>query len=97
MGAYYDTVTGGTFGAQAYLQLVSLTGTNVDVSITHCATSGGSYTTLIDFGSQTAAPNSFRGTAAGTVNEFLKVVTTGTFTSALFFVAFMLNPVAVVF
>jgi hypothetical protein len=96
-GAAYDLGAGGTFGAQAYLQLVSLTGTNVDVSITHATTSGGSYTTLIDFGSQTVAPNSFRGTASGTVNEFLKVVTTGTFSQAVFFVAFMLNPVAVVF
>jgi hypothetical protein len=96
-GAFYDQGAGGTNGAQAYLQLVSLTGTNVDVSITHATTSGGSYSTLIDFGSQTVAPNSVRGTAAGTVNEFLKVVTTGTFSSAVFFVAFMLNSVPTVF
>jgi len=96
-GAFFDQGAGGTFGAQAYLHLVSLTGTNVDVSITHATTSGGSYSSLIDFGSLTSAPQAVRGTAAGTVNEFLKVVTTGTFTSAVFFVAFMLNQVATVF
>jgi hypothetical protein len=99
VGAFYDQGAGNTFGAQAYLQMVSITGTSVDVSITHCTTSGGAYTTLIDFGSIVAAsaPTAVRGAAAGTVNEFLKVVTTGTFSNAVFFVAFMLNPVAVVF
>lgn len=99
VGAFYDQGAGGTNGAQAYLQLVSLVGTSVDVSITHATTSGGAYTTLIDFGSIAAAsaPTSVRGTAAGAVDEFLKVVTTGTFTSAVFFVAFMLNLVPTVF
>jgi hypothetical protein len=99
VGVAYDQGAGNTFGAQAYLQMVSITGTSVDVSITHCTTSGGAYTSLIDFGSIVAAsaPTAVRGTAAGTVNEFLKVVTTGTFSNAVFFVAFMLNPVAVVF
>jgi hypothetical protein len=99
VGVAYDQGAGNTFGAQAYLQMVAITGTSVDVSITHCTTSGGSYSSLIDFGSIAAAsaPTAVRGSAAGTVNEFLKVVTTGTFSNAVFFVAFMLNPVAVVF
>ena len=97
VGAAYDQGAGGTNGAQAYLQLVSLTGTNVDVAIQHSTTSGGSYSTIIDFGSQTAAPVSVRGAVTGTVDEFLKVVTTGTFTSAVFFVAFCLNLVPTVF
>jgi hypothetical protein len=99
VGVAYDQGAGNTFGAQAYLQMVAITGTSVDVSITHCTTSGGAYTSLIDFGSIAAAsaPTAVRGSAAGTVNEFLKVVTTGTFSNAVFFVAFMLNPVAVVF
>lgn len=98
VGAAYDDTTGsgGTaFGAQAYLQLVALVGTNVDVSITHCTTSGGSYTTLMDFGSLTAV-GSVRQFVSNTttVNEFLKVVTTGTFTYAQFAVQFVRNKAA---
>jgi hypothetical protein len=96
-GPFYDQgAAGAGFGAQAYLQLISITGTSVDVTVQHATTSGGAYTTIIDFGAQAAA-GSFRGTSAGAVNEFLKVTTTGTFTNAQFMVAFMLNPVAVVF
>lgn len=95
-GTAYDQGAGNTFGAQAYLQLVAFTGTSVDMTITHATTSGGTYTTLIDFGSQTGV-GSFRQAVTGTVNEFLKVNTSGTFTVATFAVVFMLNPVAVTF
>jgi|SRR5215472_11158946 len=97
-GAFFDLGAAGPgFGAQAYLHLVSLGSGSVDVVIQHATTSGGSYTTLIDFGAQSVAPVAVRGTAAGAVNEFLKVTTTGVFTNAVFFVQFCLNPVAVVF
>ncbi len=96
VGPAYDSGQAWANGAQAYLQLLSFTGTSVDVSITHATTSGGSYSSLIDFGSQTGV-GSFRGTAAGSVNEFLKVVTTGTFTSAVFAVMIVLNVTPVVF
>jgi hypothetical protein len=94
-GTARDDGAGSTFGAQAYLQLIELQGTSVDVTITHCTTSGGSYTTLMDFGAQTAI-GSFRQSVSNTttVNEFLKVVTTGTFTYAAFAVAFMRNLTA---
>jgi hypothetical protein len=96
-GAFVDdNGAGTTFGAQAYLQLVEFVGTSVDVTIQHCTTSGGSYSTLIDFGAQTAI-GSFRVAAAGTVNRYLEVVTTGTFTLATFAVGWMRNPAAVVF
>jgi len=96
-GAFVDDDgAGSTFGAQAYLQLVELAGTSVDVKIRHCTTSGGTYADLIDFGSLTAVGDA-RGTAAGTVNRFLEVVTSGTFTLATFGVAFMRNPMAVSF
>jgi len=95
-GAAYDQVSGGTNGAQAYLQLVDFVGTSVDVKVRHCTTSGGTYADLIDFGSQTGVC-SVRGSVSGTVNEFLKVVTSGTFTYATFAVAFMLNGSAVSF
>jgi hypothetical protein len=96
-GAFFDTgATGGTaFGAQAYLHLVALVGTSVDVSITHATTSGGAYTSLMDFGSQ-AAIGSFRQSVSNvtTVNQFIKVVTTGTFTYAQFAVVLVRNPIA---
>ena len=94
-GAFVDQGAGSSFGAQAYLQIVDLVGTNVDVSITHCATSGGTYTTLMDFGSQTGI-GGFRQSVSNvtTVNEFLKVVTAGTFTYVTFAVAFVRNPIA---
>lgn len=95
-GAAVDLTAGSSNGAQAYLQLVDFVGTSVDVKVRHCTTSGGTYADLIDFGSQTAI-GGFRGTAAGTVNEFLKVVTSGTFTYATFAVMFVQNSAAVVF
>lgn len=97
VGPFFDQGAGSfTNGAQAYLQLVAFTGTSVDVTVQHATTSGGAYTTLIDFGAQTAI-GAFRGTAAGTVNEFIKIVTTGTFSNAVFAVVLMTNLVAVVF
>jgi hypothetical protein len=95
-GAFFDQGgTGTAFGAQAYLHIIELVGTNVDVTITHCATSGGSYTTLMDFGSQTAI-GGYRQSVSNvtTVNEFLKVVTAGTFTQVVFALNFVLNPIA---
>lgn len=95
-GAAFDQGAGSTFGGQAYLQLTAFVGTSVDIKVRHCTTSGGTYADLIDFGSQTAV-GAFRGTAAGTVNEFLKIVTSGTFTYATFAVMFVQNSAAVVF
>lgn len=92
VGAFRDDGAGSTFGAQAYLHLLDFVGTSVDVTIQHCTTSGGTYSTLIDFGSQTAI-GSFRQSVSNTttVNEFIKVVTTGTFTYAAFAVNFCRN------
>lgn len=96
-GAFQDLGTPATtnFGAQAYLQIVDLVGTNVDVQIQHSTTSGGTYTTLIDFGSQTAI-GGFRQSVSNVtaVNEFIKVVTSGTFTYVTFFVMFNRNQIA---
>lgn len=95
-GAAYDQSAGNAYGAQAYLQLVALTGTNVDVAVQHCTTSGGTYASLVDFGSMTAI-GAARAAVTGTVDRYLKVVTTGTFTSATFAVVFVLNSQAVNF
>jgi hypothetical protein len=93
--AFYDLGSGTAFGCQGYMQLVELVGTNVDVTVTHATTSGGSYTTLLDFGSQTAI-GGFRQATTNitTVNEFIKVATTGTFTQAIFSVVFVQNKTA---
>ena len=97
-GTVVDDGAGTTFGAQAYLQVTALTGTDVTVKVQHCTTSGGSYTDLITF-AQTTAANTVQRVAvsnATTVNEFLKVttVTSGGFTSATFAVVFVRNPAA---
>jgi hypothetical protein len=94
-GAFYDNGAAYNFGAQAYLQILDFVGTSVDVTITHATTSGGSYTTLIDFGAQTGI-GSFRQSVSNvtTVNEFLKVATAGTFTYAAFAVMINVNKTA---
>ena len=96
VGSYVDdNGAGTTFGAQAYLQLVEFAGTSVDVKIEHCTTSGGTYTSLIDFGSQTGI-GAWRQSVSNstTVNRYLKVVTSGTFTYATFAVHWTRNAVA---
>ena len=97
VGSFVDDsgAVGQSFGAQAYLQLTGFTGTSVDVTITHATTSGGSYTTLIDFGAQSAI-GSFRQAVSNTtaVSRYLKVVTSGTFTYAQFAVIWVRNNAA---
>lgn len=88
-----------SFGAQAYLQVNSFSGTDVTVNITHCATSGGVYTNLISFSQITGStPLAQRASVSNTttVNEFLKITTTttGGFSSLKFSVVFVLNTVA---
>lgn len=84
------------FGAQAYLQIFSFAGTDVTVNITHCTTSGGSYSTLMSFAQNTStSPSAQRISVSNTttVNEFIKVTTTtsGGFTSLVFAVMMNLN------
>ena len=95
-GAYYDNATSYAYGLQAYLQVFAITGTSVTVEIQHCATSGGSYTTLGSFTAVSAAPAAQRLVVSNTttVDRYLKVTTTGTFTNAQFAVAVNVNPVA---
>ena len=83
------------FGAQAYLQLTALVGTNVDVKIEH-SSDNTTFTTLIDFGSLAVPNQAARGSVSNTtlVNRYVRVTTTGTFTYAQFAVQFCRNPVA---
>lgn len=94
-GAFIDDLAPSSFGGQAYLQLVEFVGTSVDVTITHATTSGGAYSTIFDFGVLSAiGAKRVAVSNTTTINEFLKVATTGTFTYAAFAVGFVRNPVA---
>lgn len=77
-----------TWGAQAYLQLTAFTGTSVTVTVQH-APDGSTWTSLMSFTAQTAAPATQRVTVSNTttVARYLRVITTGTFTAATFAVA----------
>jgi hypothetical protein len=91
------TDTAGTaFGGQAYFQVTAVTGTSVTIDIQSSTTSGGTYATtgltsqaFTAAGAQRVAVSNIT-----TINQFLKVVTTGTFTVATFAVVFMRNPIA---
>lgn len=95
-GPAYTDAAATNFGAQAYLQLVALIGTNVDVAIQHATTVGGVYSNILDFGSLTAPNKSARVAVSNTttINQFLKVTTTGVFTYAQFAVHFSRNLAA---
>lgn len=93
--AHDDGGSGTAFGAQAYLMVTGFTGTSVTVEIDHCTTSGGTYTALMTFAAATGVgAQRISVSNTTTVNEFLKVKTTGTFTSARFAVLFVRNPIA---
>lgn len=96
-GPVQDDGAGTAFGGQAYFQLIAFTGTSVTIDIQSSATSGGTYaTTGLTSQAFTAAPAFQRVAVANTttINEFVKVVTTGTFTNAVFAVHFARNLVA---
>lgn len=95
-GAFYDDGSSSAFGGQAYFHLVAFAGTSVTIDIQHSATSGGSYTStgltsqaFTGIGSQRVAIAN-----TTTIDEFLKVATTGTFTYARFAVMFRRNEIA---
>lgn len=105
-GAFFDlaTVPGlgafpTAFGAQAYFQLIAFAGTSVTIDIQHATTSGGAYSSTGLTASALTTPQSLRVATASNfaVNEFIKLVTTGTFTNAVFAVQLSVNPVSVVF
>jgi hypothetical protein len=93
-GTGVDFAASTAFGWQAYLQVFSLTGTNVIVTLEDSADNvnftpitGGAFTSV------TAAPGKERlqGGRTATVRRYVRAVTTGTFTGAVFAVAFAKN------
>jgi len=95
-GSAFDDGAASSFGGQAYFQLTAFSGTSVTIDIQSATSSGGSYsstglttTAMTTIGAQRLATSN-----ATTINEFLKVVTTGTFTNAVFSVVFVRNATA---
>ena len=88
-GAFYDNTAATSFGGQAYFHLTAFTGTSVTIDIQSATTSGGSYsTTGLTTTAMTAIGAQRLATAnSATINRYLKVVTTGTFSNAVVHVA----------
>lgn len=102
-GTSFDFGTGSTtFGLQAYLHVFSFTGTSCTVKLQESSDNGAgdafADVTGGSFGAQTAAGASRIQTARGqTVERYLRVVTTGTFSQCSFAVAVQRNTVSTVF
>lgn len=89
--------TSTTFGGQAYLQVFAFAGTSVTVKLqdsadnsTFADLSGGAFVASTGLDSQRIA-------FSGTVRRYVRAVSTGTFSSAVFALAFMRNLTATVF
>jgi hypothetical protein len=102
-GTSVDFGTGSTtFGLQAYLQVFAFTGTSVTVSLEESsdngavdpwtAVTGGAFTAATGVTAQRIATS-----AVQTVERYLRVVTTGTFSNAQFAVMVNRNATATVF
>jgi hypothetical protein len=92
-----DVVVSTAFGLQAYLHLLTFTGTSVTVTIEDSADNV-SFATVAGatFGAL-SAPGAARIAVAGTVRRYLRAVTTGTFSQASFAVTVVRNETIVVF
>jgi hypothetical protein len=96
-GVSVDGSASSSNGAQFYLHVVALTGTNVDVKVQDSANnsvwadlSGAAFTSATGVTSERIA-------VTGTVRRYLRVVSAGTFSSATFLVNAVRNETAVVF
>lgn len=91
----------GAFGLQAYLHVFAFTGTSVTVKIQESSDngSGDAWADVVGGGFTAATGVTFQriATAAINVERYLRVVTTGTFTEAVFAVMANRNPVATSF
>lgn len=102
-GASYNQGAATAHGAQAYLQAIALAGTDVTVTIQHSA-DGTSWSTLGSFteivsGNGNLPPAAQRISVSGTVDQYLRAITTtsGGFTGFEFICAVVINQVAVSF
>jgi hypothetical protein len=83
-GTSVDDGASSSNGIAGYLQLLAFTGTDITVSIEESSDDGAAdpWTTKLTFTQQTAARKAERKTASGTVERYLRVSSSGTFTSA---------------
>lgn len=95
-----QTTVSTAFGWQAYLHVTAITGTNVVITLQDSADNV-SFANLTSgaFTSVTAAPawQRLAGGATDTVRRYVRIVSSGTFSSATFFVQFVRNLTAVTF
>lgn len=100
-GASFQAIEAGAtaFGLAVYLQVFAFTGTSVTVKVQQSSDDGGgdAFADLITFTAATGVTFERKGTAALTtsVEEYLRVVTTGTFSNAIFAVCATRYPVVV--
>lgn len=94
-GTSQNDGAGTAFGAQAYLQAVALTGSTVTVTVQH-SPDNSTWSTLAAFTAITSAPQAQRVAIANnaTVNQYLRAITAGTFTSFAFQVTLVRNKTA---
>jgi hypothetical protein len=95
-GPYLGNGVSTQFGAQAYLQVFAVSGGSPDIIIQHSANNN-AWSTLVDFGAQGAAPVVVRGTSSGVVNRYLRVISTGAFTSVTYAVMINRNVIPAAF
>lgn len=97
-GASVDNGAAGTFGLQAYLQVLAFTGTDCTIAIQSSSDNGAgdAFATFTDstFAVVTTAPQAQRIVTArnAAIERYLRVVTSGTFTSITFLVSIAVNP-----
>ena len=89
-GTVVDSGASSSNGGSGYLQLLSLDSGSVTVNLQESTSSGGSYSNFMTFSTvaAAAAPSAERLTNEGTVQRYIKVVTTGTFSNAKIVVGF---------
>lgn len=87
------------FGWQAYAHLIAFTGTDITLTIedsadnvTFATLTGGAFTAFTGIGAQR-----LEGGRTATVRRYVRIASTGTFTSATFLVNFVRNQTAVAF
>jgi len=89
-GTVVDSGASSSNGGTGYCQLLSLDSGSVTVNLQESTSSGGSYSNFMTFSTvaAAAAPSAERLTMEGTVQRYIKVTTTGTFSNAKIVVGF---------
>jgi hypothetical protein len=89
-GTVVDSGASSSNGGTGYLQVLSVASGSVVVNLQECSTSGGTYSNFMTFSTVAAAgaPTAERLTMEGTVQRYIKVTTTGTFSNAKIVVGF---------